>query len=122
MDTSEVKTNLKQEADNSAGFLQSDQRSTAASSQEDRLAAGISTVGLQARKLSRAQRKGISSAGSAEGTLIQYSTRYAAARLWLASAIMFLGVWSLNRETYVQSQLGTSASLYEARDYEIWAE
>jgi hypothetical protein len=103
MDTNEVKTNLKQEADNSAGLLQSDQRSTTAPSEEDRLAAGISTIGLQARKLSRAQQKGIPSAGSAEGTLIQYSTLYAAARLWLASA-MFLGVWSLNRQTYVQSQ------------------
>jgi hypothetical protein len=36
-----VKTNPKQEAYNSAGLLQSDQRSTTASSEEDRLAAGI---------------------------------------------------------------------------------
>jgi hypothetical protein len=57
MDTSEVKTNPKQEADNSAGLLQLDQRSTTASSEEDRLAAGISMIGLQTWKLSGAQRK-----------------------------------------------------------------
>jgi hypothetical protein len=57
MDTSEVKTNPKKEADNSAGLLQLDQRSTTASLEEDRLAARISTIGLQARKLSGAQRK-----------------------------------------------------------------
>jgi hypothetical protein len=57
MDTTEVKTNSKEEADNSAGLLQLDQRSTTASSEEDRLAAGTSTIGLQARKLSGAQRK-----------------------------------------------------------------
>jgi hypothetical protein len=57
MDTCEVKTNPKQEADNSAGLLQLDQRSTTSSSEEDRLAAGISTIDLQARKLSGAQRK-----------------------------------------------------------------
>jgi hypothetical protein len=56
MDTSEVKTNPKQ-ADNSAGLLQLEQRSTAASSEADRGAAGISTIGLQARKLSGAQQK-----------------------------------------------------------------
>jgi hypothetical protein len=55
MDTSKVKTDSKQEAE--AGLLQLDQRSTTASSEEDRLAAGISTIGLQARKLSGAQRK-----------------------------------------------------------------
>jgi hypothetical protein len=55
MDTSNVKTDSKQEAE--AGLLQLNQRSTTASSDEDRLAAGISTVGLQARKLSGAQRK-----------------------------------------------------------------
>jgi hypothetical protein len=38
-------------------LLQLDQRSTTASSEEDRLAAGISTIGLQARKHSGAQRK-----------------------------------------------------------------
>jgi hypothetical protein len=110
MDTSEVKTNPKQEADNSAGLLQLDQRSTAASSEEDRLAAGISRIGLQARKLSRAQWKkltrerkmrwvclqGIPPAEPAGGTMKQYSTLYAVARLSLASAIMFSGVWSLN--------------------------
>jgi hypothetical protein len=52
MDTSKVKTDFEQEADNSAGLLQLDQRSTTASSEEDRLAAGISTIGLLARKLS----------------------------------------------------------------------
>jgi hypothetical protein len=57
MDTSEVKINPKQEADNSAGLLQSDQRSTTASSEEDRLDAGISTIGLQARRLSGVQWK-----------------------------------------------------------------
>jgi hypothetical protein len=91
-----VKTNPKQEADNSAGLLQSDQRSTTASSKEERLAAGISTIGLQARKLSGAQRKGIPSTGSAGGTLIQYSTVYAV-RLWLASAIMFFAHYLLLR-------------------------
>jgi hypothetical protein len=55
MDTSKVKTNPKQEADNSAGLLQLDQMS--ASSEEDRLAAGISMTDLQARKLSGTQRK-----------------------------------------------------------------
>jgi hypothetical protein len=55
MDTSKVKTDSKQEAE--AGLLQLDQRPTTASSEEDRLAAGISTIGLQARKLSGAQRK-----------------------------------------------------------------
>jgi hypothetical protein len=89
MGTSEVKTNPKQEADNSAGLLQLDQRSTTASSEEDRLAAGISMIGLRVRKLSRAQRKKTK----------QYSTLYAVARLWLASATMFSGVWSLNRQT-----------------------
>jgi hypothetical protein len=89
MDTSEVKTNPKQEADNSAGLLHSDQRSTTASSEQDRLAAGISTIGLQARKFSLEQQKGIPSAGSAGGTLIQYSTLHAAVRLWLARAVMF---------------------------------
>jgi hypothetical protein len=55
MDTSKVKSDIEQEA--AAGLLQPDQRSTTASSEEDRLAAGISTIGLQARKLSGAQRK-----------------------------------------------------------------
>jgi hypothetical protein len=55
MDISEVKSDFKQEA--AAGLLQPDQRSTTASSEEDRLAAGISTIGLQARKLSGVQRK-----------------------------------------------------------------
>jgi hypothetical protein len=55
MDTSEVKINPKQEADNSAGLLQLDQRSITASLEEDRLAAGIFEIGLQARKLSGAQ-------------------------------------------------------------------
>jgi hypothetical protein len=53
MDTSEVKINPNQEEDNYAGLLESDQRSTTASSEEDSLAAGISTNGLQARKLSK---------------------------------------------------------------------
>jgi hypothetical protein len=44
------------------------------------------------------QRKGIPLAGSAGGTLILYNTLYAAKRLWLASAIRFLGVWSLNQQ------------------------
>jgi hypothetical protein len=57
MDTSEVKTNPKKEADNSAGLLRIDQRSITASLEEDRLAAGISTIGLQARKLSGAQQE-----------------------------------------------------------------
>jgi hypothetical protein len=35
---------------------------------------------------------------------------------------MFLGVWLLNQQTYVQPQLGTSASSYEAWGYGIWAE
>jgi hypothetical protein len=56
VDTREVKTNPKQEADNSASLLQLNHRTTA-SSEEDRLAAGIPTIGLQARKLSGAQRK-----------------------------------------------------------------
>jgi hypothetical protein len=56
MDTYKVKSDFEQEA--AAGLLQPDQRSTtASSSEEDRLAAGISTIGLQARKLSGAQRK-----------------------------------------------------------------
>jgi hypothetical protein len=93
----QVKTNPKEEAENSAGLLQSDQRSTTASLEEDRLAAGISTIGLQARKLSGAQRKGILSVGSAEGTLIQYSTLYAAVRLWLASTLMFFAHYLLLR-------------------------
>jgi hypothetical protein len=112
--------------------------------EEDRLAAEISTIGLQARKLSGAQRKklirerkmregtwpeskpprktsssGDTSCRSAGGILKQYITLYAAARLWIASAIMFLGIWSLNRQTYVQSQSGTSASSYEARGYGV---
>jgi ubiquinone biosynthesis protein Coq4 len=53
MDTSKVKTDFKQEA--AAGLFQSDQRSTTASSEEDRLAAGIFMIGLQARKLSGVQ-------------------------------------------------------------------
>jgi hypothetical protein len=53
MDTSKVKTDSNQEA--TAGLLQLDQRSPTASSEEDRLAAGISMIGLQARKLSGAQ-------------------------------------------------------------------
>jgi hypothetical protein len=55
MDTSKVKTDSKQEAE--TGLLQLDQRSTTASSEEDSLAAGISTIGLQARKLFGAQQK-----------------------------------------------------------------
>jgi hypothetical protein len=55
MDTSKVKIDSKQEAE--AGLLQLDQRSTTAPSEEDRLAAGISTIGLQARKLFGGQRK-----------------------------------------------------------------
>jgi hypothetical protein len=55
MDTSKVKSDFEQEAE--AGLLQPDQRSTTASSEEDKLAAEISTVGLQDRKLSEAQRK-----------------------------------------------------------------
>jgi hypothetical protein len=51
MDTSKVESDIEQEV--AAGLLQPDQRS----SEEDRLAAGISTIGLQARKLSEAQRK-----------------------------------------------------------------
>jgi hypothetical protein len=57
MDTSKVETDIEEEA--AAGLLKPDQRSTTASSEEDRLAAGISTIGLQARKLSGAQRKKI---------------------------------------------------------------
>jgi hypothetical protein len=37
-------------------------------------------------------RLGIPPAGSAGGMLKQYSTLYAAARLWLASAIMFFWI------------------------------
>jgi hypothetical protein len=33
-----------------------------------------------------------------------------------------LGVWRLNQQTYVQPQLGTCASSYEAQGYGIWAE
>jgi hypothetical protein len=55
MDTSKVKTDSKQET--VAGLLQLDQRSTIASSEEDRLTARISMIGLQARKLSGAQQK-----------------------------------------------------------------
>jgi hypothetical protein len=47
----------------------------------------------------------------------QYSTLSAAARLWLVSAIMSLVVWRLYRQTYIQLQLGTSASSYEAQGY-----
>jgi hypothetical protein len=57
MAASEGKTNPKQEADISAILLQSDQRSNTASSEEGRLAAGISTIGLQAWNLSGTQRK-----------------------------------------------------------------
>jgi hypothetical protein len=57
MHMSELKTNPKQEADNSAGLLQLDQRSTTASSEENGLAAGNCTIGLQVRKLSGAQQK-----------------------------------------------------------------
>jgi hypothetical protein len=88
MDTSEVKTNPNQEAGNSAGLLQLDQRSTTASSEEDRLAAEISTICASQETLQ----------GAAEKTK-QHSTLYAVARLWLASTIMFSGVWSLNRQT-----------------------
>jgi hypothetical protein len=35
----------------------------------------------------------------------QYSTLFTAARLWVISAIMFLEVWRLKRQTYVQLQL-----------------
>jgi hypothetical protein len=55
MATSKVETAIEQEA--KPGLLEPDQMSTTASSEEDRLAAGISTIGLQARKLSGAQRK-----------------------------------------------------------------
>jgi hypothetical protein len=44
MDTSKVKTDSKQEA--VAGLLQLDQRSSTASLEEDRLAPGISMIGL----------------------------------------------------------------------------
>jgi hypothetical protein len=55
MDISKVESDIDQEA--AAGLLQPDQRSTTASSEENRLAAGISMIGLQARKLSGAQRE-----------------------------------------------------------------
>jgi hypothetical protein len=66
--------------------------------------------------------KGIQPADSAGRRLKQYSTLFAAAKPWLASAIMFLGVWLLNRQTYVQRQIGTSVSSYGARGYGIGAE
>jgi hypothetical protein len=47
----------------------------------------------------------------------QYTTLLAAARLCLVSAIMFLVVWRLNRQTYVQLQLEKFASSYEAQGY-----
>jgi hypothetical protein len=42
--------------------------------------------------------RGILPADSAGRRLKQYSTLFAAARLWLVSAIMFLGVWLLNQQ------------------------
>jgi hypothetical protein len=55
MDTSKVKIDSKHGAE--ADVLPLDQRSTTASPEEDGLAAGISAIGLHARKLSGAQRK-----------------------------------------------------------------
>jgi hypothetical protein len=48
MDTSISETESKQGAATSAHLLQQDQKSSAASSEEEKLAAGISTTGLQA--------------------------------------------------------------------------
>jgi hypothetical protein len=57
MDTSKVKTDPKQEAETGLLVRPKVYHCTTASSEEDRLAAGISTIRLQARKLSEAQRK-----------------------------------------------------------------
>jgi hypothetical protein len=54
---------------------------------------------------------------AADRRLKQYSTLFAAARIWPVSAIMFLGVWMLNRQTYGEPQSGTSASSYEAQGH-----
>jgi hypothetical protein len=55
MDTSILKTEFKQGAVTSVDLLQQDQKSSAASSDEERLAASISMIGLKAGRLSGAQ-------------------------------------------------------------------
>jgi hypothetical protein len=52
MDKSILKTEFKQGAVTSVDLLQQDQKSSAASSDEERLAADISTIGLKAGRLS----------------------------------------------------------------------
>jgi hypothetical protein len=66
--------------------------------------------------------KGILPANSSGGRSKQCSTLFAVARPWLASAIMFLGVWLLNRQTDIQPQLGTAGCSYGAQGCGMWAE
>jgi hypothetical protein len=73
-----------------------EQKPSAASSDEERLAAGISTIGLQTKRLWSAAEKThclteIHPADSVEWRLKQYSSLSVAARPCLVSAIMFLG-------------------------------
>jgi hypothetical protein len=59
MDICILETEVEQGAVTSADLLQQDQKTSAASSDEERLAAGIYTIGLQVGRLTGAQRKGL---------------------------------------------------------------